>query len=344
MSEVVHRKTMKKALITGITGQDGSYLAEYLLTKNYEVSGLVRRVSTDNTQNIKHLTYSGQISLYNCDMTSSSNVFSVISDIKPDEVYNLAAQSDVRISFDMPDYTMAVNAVGVTNILEALRKLHQDSYIPRFYQASTSELFGKVQETPQTEKTPFYPRSPYGVSKLAAHWMTINYRESYNMFCSTGILFNHESPRRGLNFVTRKVVHGMKQIKNGLQSHIELGNLDSYRDWGHAKDYVRAMHLILQAPNPSDYVIATGEKHSIRELVEEVGKNFDMNIEWKGEGIDELGIDVNTGRIVVKINPLFYRPAEVDLLLGNPFKAMVDLGWEREYDFKSLIKDMCDNE
>lgn len=335
---------MKKALITGITGQDGSYLAEYLLTKNYEVSGLVRRVSTDNTQNIKHLTYSGQISLYNCDMTSSSNVFSVISDIKPDEVYNLAAQSDVRVSFDMPDYTMAVNAVGVTNILEALRKLHQDSYIPRFYQASTSELFGKVQEVPQREATPFYPRSPYGVSKLAAHWMTINYREAYGMFNCTGILFNHESPRRGLNFVTRKVVNGLKQIKDGKIGFIELGNLDSQRDWGHAKDYVRAMHMMMQYDYPDDYVVATGEMHSIRELVELAGKFYGFDIVWKGLGLYETGIDKNTGKVIVKINPKFYRPAEVDTLQGNPEKIKLMLNWQREYTFETLIQDMCENE
>lgn len=334
---------MKTAIITGITGQDGSYLAENLLSKNYHVVGLIRRTATENLQNIAHIK-SPNLQLYHCDLTSASNVIDVVTAVKPDEVYNLAAQSDVRISFDMPEFTMSVNAVGTTNLLEALRRLHQDSYIPRFYQASTSEMFGKVQETPQTESTPFYPRSPYGVSKLAAHWMTVNYRESYNMFNCTGILFNHESPRRGKNFVTRKIVNSFHKIANHKQDYMELGNLDAMRDWGHAKDYVEAMYLMLQQDKPSDYVISSGKHHSVREFVEISGQYFGFDIKWKGEGLNEVGYDYHTGMTLIKINPNFYRPAEVETLLGDSNKARSQLNWKPKYTFAKLVEDMCHSE
>lgn len=332
---------MKKALITGVTGQDGSYLAEYLLDLGYSVIGTVRRTATDNTQNISHILDNKNLKLVTCDLTSASSVVDVITSYRPDEIYNLAAQSDVRLSFDIPEYTMMANAGGTTNLLHAIHQERRFTYDAKFYQASTSEMFGKVQQTPQSEETPFYPRSPYGVSKLAAHWMTINYRESYNMFNCTGILFNHESPRRGKNFVTRKIVNSFHKIAHGKQEFMELGNLDAKRDWGHAKDYVHAMHLMLQYEKPDDYVIASGKHHSVREFVELAGKYFGYDIKWDREGVKEFGYDDRTGHVLVRINPDFYRPAEVEMLLGNINKARIQLQWKPLYTFEKLVECMC---
>jgi GDPmannose 4,6-dehydratase len=333
---------MKKAIITGITGQDGSYLAELLLEKGYKVHGLVRRSSTDNFVRITHLLNNPNLHLHTAELTDSASLASLISEIEPNEIYNLAAQSHVRVSFDTAEFTAETNALGPLRILEAIRVLGLMDKI-KFYQASTSEMFGKVQEIPQTEITAFYPRSPYGVSKLYGHWITKNYRESYNMFATSGILFNHESPRRGVNFVTSKIILGLNNIKNGKQDVLELGNLDSYRDWGHAKDYVNAMWLILQQDEPDDFVIATGKEHSVREFVEKSGKFFGMNIIWQGEGVSEVGIDTNTGKTVISINPKFFRPAEVNSLLGDPSKAEEKLGWKRQISFDDLVQDMCEN-
>lgn len=335
---------MKKAIVTGITGQDGSYLAELLLGKGYEVYGFVRRSSTPNFKNIEGIRDHKNLSLVYCDLTSPSAVIDNILDIQPDETYNIAAQSDVRVSFDIPEYTMQCIAVGTTGVLEGLRKLKLKGLNPKFYQASTSEMFGLVQETPQRESTPFYPRSPYGCAKLAAHWMSVNYRESYGMFNCNGILFNHESPRRGTNFVTRKVIHGMKRIVLGKQDYLEMGNIDANRDWGHAKDYVEVMHMMLQHHTPDDYVVATGELHTVREFIEISGKYFGFDIVWEGKGENEVGIDRLTNQLIVKINPYFYRPAEVQLLLGDPSKAHFNLGWEPKYNFKALVEDMCEHE
>lgn len=333
---------MKKAIITGITGQDGSYLAELLLDKGYKVHGIIRRSSTDNLSRISHILHNPNLYLHHAELTDSGSITSLISEIEPHEIYNLAAQSHVRLSFDTAEFTADANALGPLRILEAIRVLGLADKI-RFYQASTSEMFGKVQEIPQKETTPFYPRSPYGVAKLYGHWITKNYRESYNMFAASGILFNHESPRRGANFVTSKIILGLNNIKNGTQDILELGNLDSKRDWGHAKDYVYAMWLMLQQPEPDDYVISTGEEHSVREFVEKSGEYFGMNIVWEGSGISEVGIDTNTGKTVVMINPKFFRPAEVDSLLGDPSNAESKLGWKRKISFDDLIKDMCEN-
>jgi GDPmannose 4,6-dehydratase len=332
---------MKKAIVTGITGQDGSYLAESLLEKGYEVYGFVRRSSTPNVSNIHAIVDNKNLKLVYCDLTSPSAVIDNILNIVPDETYNIAAQSDVRVSFDIPEYTMQCIAVGTTGILEGLRKLQNAGHKPKFYQASTSELYGLVQETPQKETTPFYPRSPYGCAKLAAHWMSVNYRESYGMFNCNGILFNHESPRRGKNFVTRKVINGMKQISLGKLDVLEMGNIDSLRDWGHAKDYVEAMYLMLQHDTPGDYVVATGEKHSVREFIEISAEYFGYQIVWKGKGVDEVGIDAKSGKTLIKINPYFYRPAEVDLLVGDSTKARTVLNWQPKYNFKKLVEDMC---
>lgn len=334
---------MKTALITGVTGQDGSYLAEYLLERDYKVIGTVRRTSTDNTQNISHILDNKQFSLMPCDLTSASSVVDIITTTRPDEVYNLAAQSDVRISFDIPDYTMMVNAGGVTNLLHAIHMERRYTYDAKFYQASTSEMFGKVMKVPQNENTPFYPRSPYGVSKLAAYWMTVNYRESYNMFNCNGILFNHESPRRGKNFVTRKIVNSFHKIRAGKLDCMELGNLDAKRDWGHAKDYVEAMYLMMQRENPDDYVISSGKQHSVREFVELAGQYFGYDIKWdrRGENIKEFGYDDRTGHVLVKINPNFYRPAEVETLLGDNSKAQLYLDWKPKYTFAKLVEHMC---
>jgi GDPmannose 4,6-dehydratase len=333
---------MKKALITGITGQDGSHLTEFLLDKGYEVHGIVRRSSSINTWRLDHLYNNPDILdkklfLHYGDITDTVSITSLIKRIQPDEIYNLAAQSHVRVSFEIPEITANIDALGMLKILEAVRELGLAEKT-KIYQASTSELFGKVQETPQSEKTPFYPRSPYGVAKLYGYWIVKNYRESYNMFACNGILFNHEGERRGFNFVTRKITIGLSKIKLGMQDHLELGNLDAKRDWGYAKEYVEAMWLMLQQEKPEDFVIATGETHTIREFVETCAKELGMEIEWKGQGVDEVGIDKKTGKEIIKINPRFFRPAEVELLLGDPAKAKEKLGWEAKTKFEDLAK------
>lgn len=336
---------MKKALITGITGQDGSYLAELLLQKGYEVHGIIRRASTFNTKRIDHIYKDPHISkslfLHYGDLSDGSNLEKILKKVSPDEIYNLAAQSHVRVSFDMPVYTGDIDALGTTRLLEAIREV---GIKPKFYQASSSEIFGKVQEVPQTEKTPFYPRSPYGVAKLYAYWITVNYRESYNVFACNGILFNHESPRRGETFVTRKITRGLARIKLGLDEKLYLGNLDAKRDWGYAKDYVESMWLMLQQPKPGDYVIATGENHSVREFAEIAAKNFGMDLVWKGEGAGELGVDMNTDKTVIEIDHRYFRPAEVDVLLGDATKAKKQLGWKPSTSFAELVKIMSDSD
>lgn len=333
---------MKKALITGITGQDGSYLAEFLLEKGYQVNGLVRRASVSNTQRINHLIGNENFQLHYGDLNDSNNLTRVINFIKPDEIYNLAAQSHVKVSFDSAENTTDINATGTLRILESIRNLNMIDKI-KFYQASTSEMFGKVQEIPQNENTSFYPRSPYGVAKLYAHWITKNYREAYGMFACSGILFNHESPRRGDTFVTQKVVLGFKDILDKKVEFIELGNLDSKRDWGHAKDFIRAMWLMLQQSEPKDYVISTGMQYSVKDFVERCAKYFGMNIEWQGEGLEEVGINTNNGKIVVKVNPNYFRPSEVENLLGDSSLARKELKWEQEISFDDLVKDMCES-
>lgn len=330
---------MKRALITGITGQDGSYLAELLLEKGYEVYGIVRRKSVVDYGNVTHLKE--KIYFIYADMTDPISLIRAMNLSKADEVYNLAAQSFVATSWEQPLATAEIDAIGVTNLLEAVRIVKPEA---RFYQASTSEMFGLVQELPQTENTPFYPRSPYGVAKLYGHWITKNYRESYQLFACSGILFNHESERRGKEFVTRKITNSVARIRYGLQDKIELGNLDSKRDWGHSKDYVRAMWLMLQQEVPEDYVIATKETRTVREFVETAFAQAGIKIEWKGTGIEEVGIDKATGNTIVKINPEFFRPAEVDILLGNPAKAEKKLGWERKISFEELVKRMVDHD
>ncbi|MBA2846982.1 GDPmannose 4,6-dehydratase [Methanococcus maripaludis] len=333
---------MKKALITGITGQDGSYLAEFLLEKGYEVHGLVRRSSTINTWRINHLYNNPEILdkklfLHYGDLTDITSLTSIIGKIKPDEIYNLAAQSHVKVSFEIPEVTANIDALGTLRILEAVRILGLEKST-KLYQASTSELYGKVLETPQSETTPFYPRSPYGVAKLYGYWIIKNYREAYDIFACNGILFNHESERRGLTFVTRKITVGLAKIKLGLQDVLELGNLDAKRDWGHARDYVKAMYLMLQQEVPEDYVIATGETHSVREFIELAGKHLGMDIYFEGTGVDEVGIDRNNGKIIVKVNKKYFRPTEVDLLLGNPVKAKKELRWEPKIKFEELVE------
>ncbi len=330
---------MKHALITGITGQDGSYLAELLLEKGYEVYGIWRRKATVDYGNIEHLK--DKVHLIYADMTDPVSLISAMRISDADEVYNLAARSFVATSWDTPLCTAEIDGIGVTNMLEAIRIVKPEA---RFYQASTSEMFGLVQEMPQTEKTPFYPRSPYGVAKLYGHWITKNYRESYGMFACSGILFNHESERRGLEFVTRKISRAAAAISLGQQEFVELGNMDSKRDWGHSKDYVRAMWLMLQQDKPDDYVIATGETRTVREFVEAAFKAVNITINWEGEGIDEVGKDAATGKVVVKVNKKFFRPAEVDVLLGNPAKAEATLGWKREIDFAQLVERMVRND
>jgi GDPmannose 4,6-dehydratase len=329
---------MKIALITGITGQDGSYLAELLLEKGYEVHGIVRRSSLINTHRIDHVY--DRINLHYGDLTDSTNLVRVIQLVQPDEIYNLAAQSHVKVSFEMPEYTADVDAVGTLRVLEAVRLLGMDNRV-RIYQASTSELYGLVQEIPQKETTPFYPRSPYGVAKMYAYWITKNYRESYGMYACTGILFNHESPRRGETFVTRKIVRAFSRMTSGLQDTLYLGNLNAKRDWGHAKDYVEAMWLMLQQQTAEDYVIATGQQYSVKEFVEKTAPYFGYNIAWEGEGLDEIGIDTNTGKRVVAVDPKYFRPAEVETLLGDATKAKTQLGWEPKISFDQLIEDMC---
>lgn len=331
---------MKTALITGITGQDGSYLAELLIEKGYMVHGIVRRSSLINTHRIDHIFDHPQIKLHYGDLTDAGNLIHVIQKCKPDEIYNLAAQSHVKVSFELPEYTGNVDGLGTLRILEAVRILEMEDKV-RIYQASTSELYGLVQEVPQKETTPFYPRSPYGVAKLYAYWITKNYRESYGMYACTGILFNHESPRRGETFVTRKITRGLSKISCGLQDVLYLGNLNAKRDWGHAKDYAEAMWLMLQQDSPDDYVIATGQQYSVREFVEKSASYFGMDIEWQGEGLDEIGIDKNTGRVIIKVDDKYFRPAEVESLLGDATKAKEQLGWEPKISFDELVEDMC---
>jgi len=324
---------MKKiALITGITGQDGSFLSEILLDKGYMVHGIIRRSSSINTKRIDHLI--DNITLHYGDMTDSSRISELISMIKPDEIYNLAAQSHVRVSFDIPHYTSQVDAIGTLNILEAV-KVHAPK--AKFYQASTSELFGKVQEVPQKETTPFYPRSPYDVAKLFGYWMIKNYREAYGMFACNGILFNHESERRGKTFLTRKVVTELLRIKFGEIESMSIGNLEAKRDWGYAKEYCEAMWLMLQQDEPEDFVIATGKTYSVRDFIEKVAIKLGFNLHWEGEGVDEIGIDKNTGKIIIKINPRYFRPTEVELLIGDPSLAKEKLGWEAKVDLDEMI-------
>jgi GDPmannose 4,6-dehydratase len=333
----------KIALITGITGQDGSYLTELLLSKGYTVHGIKRRSSSFNTDRINHIYQdrhnSENFFLHYGDLTDSTNLIRIIQEVQPDEIYNLAAQSHVKVSFETPEYTANADAIGTLRILEAIRILGLEKKT-KFYQASTSEMFGKVQEIPQTEKTPFYPRSPYGVAKLYAHWITINYRESYGIFACSGILFNHESPVRGETFVTRKITRAVAQTYHGLDNTLYLGNLDAERDWGHAKDYVEGMWLMLQHETPDDYVLATGRKMSVRKFVELSYKEIGITIKWDGEGIDEVGFNSITGDILVKIDKEYFRPAEVDLLVGDYSKAKNKLGWEPKYKLEELINEM----
>ena len=329
---------MKTALITGITGQDGSYLAEFLLEKGYEVHGIVRRTSLINTHRIDHI-YS-QLNLHYGDLTDSTNLISVIRKVEPDEIYNLGAQSHVRVSYDVPEYTAQTDGVGTLRVLEAVRLLGMADKV-RVYQASTSELFGLVQSVPQTELTPFHPRSPYGVAKMYGYWIIKNYRESYDMYACSGILFNHESPRRGETFVTRKITLGLSAISKGEQECLYLGNLNALRDWGHARDYVEAMWLMLQQDKPDDYVIATGKMYSVRDFIEACAPYFDMDIMWIGEGLDEVGIDKKSGNAIIKVDPKYFRPAEVEQLLGDATKAKKELGWEPKTSFEQLVKEMC---
>lgn len=330
---------MKHALITGITGQDGSYLAELLLDKGYEVYGLMRRKSVVDYGNVDHIK--DKIHFIYADMTDQTSLIHAMTISQADEVYNLAAQSFVATSWEQPLATAEIDAIGVTNMLEAIRVVKPEAH---FYQASTSEMFGLVQAIPQCETTPFYPRSPYGVAKLYGHWITKNYRESYNLFACSGILFNHESERRGKEFVTRKITNAVARIKQGVQDCVELGNLDSKRDWGHSKDYVHAMWLMLQQDTPDDYVIATNETRTVREFVDTAFACAGIEIEWSGEGVNETGTDKATGKVVVKVNPEFFRPAEVDTLLGDPSKAEKTLGWKREIPFQELVSRMVKND
>jgi len=345
---LIHSIEMKKkALITGITGQDGSYLAEFLLEKGYEVHGIYRRSSSFNTQRIDHLfrdPHEGEMSLilHYGDLADSSSIIKILNEVMPDEVYNLGAQSHVRKSFDIPEYTADIAALGTLRLLEAIKNFCPKA---KFYQASSSEMFGKVQEIPQKETTPFYPRSPYGVSKLFGFWITKNYKESYGIFACNGILFNHESPRRGRTFVTKKIIEGLMKIKYGLQDCLYLGNLEAKRDWGHARDYVEAMWLMLQQDKPEDYVVATGETHSVREFLEEASRIIEIEIESNGKmGVKEEYIRKDTGEVVVKIDPRYFRPTEVDLLIGDPTKIREKTGWTPKIKFKELIKDMVDEE
>ncbi|KAJ2915752.1 hypothetical protein MD484_g4672, partial [Candolleomyces efflorescens] len=336
----------KVALISGITGQDGSYLTEFLLAKGYQVHGIIRRSSSFNTGRLHHL-YEDQherpnkFKLHYGDLSDSTNLVYIIAQVQPTEVYNLGAQSHVKVSFEMAEYTGDVDGLGTLRLLDAIRTCGLEKHV-RFYQASTSELYGKVVETPQSETTPFYPRSPYGCAKLYAYWICVNYRESYGMYACNGILFNHESPRRGRTFVTRKISRAVADIKLEKQSCLYLGNLDALRDWGHARDYVEGMWLILQQDNPEDFVLATGETHSVREFVEKAFARVDVKVRWEGEGVNETGIDVQTGKVIVRVDPKYFRPAEVELLHGNPAKAERVLGWKRRVDFDSLVEEMVD--
>lgn len=334
----------KKALITGITGQDGAYLAEFLLDKGYEVHGIKRRASLFNTDRIDHLYQDPhernvRLTLHYGDLTDATNLIRIIQQVQPDEIYNLAAQSHVAVSFETPEYTANSDALGTLRILEAIRILGLDKKT-RFYQASTSEMYGKVQEIPQKETTPFYPRSPYGAAKVYAYWITVNYREAYGLYACNGILFNHESPLRGETFVTRKITRGLARIKEGLQDTLHLGNLDALRDWGHARDYVKAQWLMLQQAQPEDFVIATGAQYSVRKFVDTAAAQLGMTLQWKGKGVEEQGIEAKTGRAVVKIDPRYFRPTEVETLLGDASKAREKLGWTAETSFDSLVKEM----
>jgi len=338
----------KTALITGITGQDGAYLAEFLLAKGYNVHGVKRRASSFNTDRIDHLYQDPheknvQLKLHYGDLTDSTNLIRIIQEVQPDEIYNLAAQSHVAVSFETPEYTANSDAVGTLRVLEAIRILGLEKKT-RFYQASTSEMFGKVQEIPQRETTPFYPRSPYGAAKVYAYWITVNYREAYGMYACNGILFNHESPLRGETFVSRKITRALTRIRVGLQDTLHLGNLDSRRDWGHARDYVRAQWLMLQQPVAEDFVIATGKQFSVRDFVVAAGALLDMTIEWRGEGVDEVGIDTQSGRPVVRIDPRYFRPTEVETLLGDATKARQKLGWTAEMSFPELVAEMVESD
>lgn len=334
----------KKALITGITGQDGSYLAELLLSKGYEVHGVKRRSASFNTQRIDHIFQDPHVNhkrlfLHYGDISDSSNISRLIEKIRPDEIYHLAAQSHVRVSFDIPEYTADVTGIGTLRILDAIR---ESGLKTKFYQASSSEMYGLVQQVPQTEETPFYPRSPYGAAKVYAYWITKNYRESYNLFAVNGILFNHESPRRGETFVTRKITRGLARIHLGIDRILYLGNLDAKRDWGYAKDYVEGMWRMLQHDTPDDYVLATNETHTVREFIEIAAQRLGFDLEWQGEGVDEIGIDKNTGKTIIKIDPEYFRPAEVDLLIGDYSKVKKQLGWEPSVKFKELVEIMVD--
>jgi GDPmannose 4,6-dehydratase len=335
---------MKKALVTGITGQDGSYLTEILLEKGYEVHGIIRRSSSFNTGRIDHLynrpeIYGKKLFLHYGDVTDTSNLNRLLEKVGPDEIYNLAAQSHVKVSFEIPEYTAEVDAVGTLRFLDAIRETGLKT---RFYQASTSELFGKVQSVPQNEKTPFYPRSPYGVAKLYGYWIIVNYREAYNLFAVNGILFNHESPRRGETFVTRKITLGAARIKMGLQKNLRIGNLDAKRDWGYAPEFCEGMWRMLQQSTAEDYVLATGETHSVREFLELTCGHLDMQIEWRGKGAEEVGILRNSGTVIVEIDPVYYRPTEVDMLIGDASKAKRLLGWEPKTKFADLVKLMVE--
>ena len=336
---------MRKALITGVTGQDGSYLAELLLEKGYEVHGIIRRSSSFNTGRINHIIndekYKDQFFFHHGDVTDASNLNRVLEIVKPDEIYNLAAQSHVQVSFEIPDYTAQVDALGTLRFLDAIRETSLDT---KFYQASTSELFGKVQESPQKETTPFYPRSPYGVAKLYAYWIIVNYRESYDLFACNGILFNHESPRRGETFVTRKITRAAARIKEGLQDKLLLGNLNAKRDWGYAPEYCEGMWRMLQQDKPEDFVLATGEQHSVREFIELSFNELDIQIDWQGEGENEVGMDRDTGKTIVGINSKYYRPTEVETLLGDATKAKEKLGWEAKTPFKELVSLMVQSD
>jgi len=339
---------MKTALITGITGQDGAYLAEFLLKKGYEVHGIKRRSSSFNTERIDHLyedphKAGARFHLHYGDLTDSTNLIRILNDVKPDEIYNLGAQSHVQVSFEMPEYTADVDGLGTLRLLEAIRILRMEKKV-RFYQASTSELFGKVQEIPQRETTPFYPRSPYACAKLFAYWIVVNYRESYGMYACNGILFNHESPIRGETFVTRKVTRAAARIKMGLQDKLYMGNLDAKRDWGFAGDYVQLMWLMLQQEKPDDYVVATGVTTSVRDFITMAFREAGIELEWKGEGIDEKGLDRATGRVLVEIDPRYFRPAEVDLLIGDPSKAIAKLGWKPVITLPELVKMMVNSD
>jgi GDPmannose 4,6-dehydratase len=335
---------MKRALITGITGQDGAYLAEYLLHKGYEVHGIKRRASSFNTARIDHLYTDIHeqgvcFRLHYGDLTDSTNLIRIIQEVQPDEIYNLAAQSHVKVSFETPEYTANADGLGTLRLLEAIRILSLTEKT-HFYQASTSELYGKVHETPQTESTPFYPRSPYGVAKLYGYWITVNYREAYGFFACNGILFNHESPIRGETFVTRKITRALARIKLGLQKMLYVGNIDARRDWGHARDYVRMMWMMLQQPKPEDYVIATGQQRSVRDFIDLAASKLDFRIGWEGKGVDEIGYDLTTGRRIIAVDPRYFRPTEVDTLLGDAAKARGKLGWEPRISFDQLVTEM----